>query len=126
MLEHKFTGPPFTVGIEEELMLVDAESLDLAQEIEALLAAVPGEFEGQVKPELMQAVLEIATTPCAGVAEAGEQLAGLRRTVSGCAEGLGLAVGAAATHPFALCTAQEIVDRPRYRCLLYTSPSPRD
>ena len=37
MLEHNFTGPPFTVGIEEELMLVDAESLDLAQEIEALL-----------------------------------------------------------------------------------------
>ena len=54
MLEHAFTGPPFTVGIEEELMLLDPDSLDLAQEIEALLAAVPPEYEGQVKPELMQ------------------------------------------------------------------------
>jgi carboxylate-amine ligase len=118
VLEHNFTGPPFTVGIEEELMLVDAESLDLAQEIEALLAAVPDRLEGQVKPELMQAVLEIATTPCAGVAEAGEQLAELRRAVIGCAEGLGLRVGAAATHPFALCADQEITDRPRYRELV--------
>jgi carboxylate-amine ligase len=118
VLEHNFTGPPFTVGIEEELMLVDAESLDLAQEIEALLTTVPGELSTQVKPELMQAVLEIATTPCAGVAEAGAQLADLRRTVSRCAESLGLAVGAAATHPFALCSEQEIVDRPRYRELV--------
>ena len=50
MLEHNFTGPPFTVGIEEELMILDAEAWALAQEIEALLAAVPTELEGQVKP----------------------------------------------------------------------------
>lgn len=118
MLEHNFTGPAFTVGIEEELMLVDGESLDLAQEIERLLAAVPQEFSGQVKPELMQAVLEIATTPCDSVAEAGEQLAGLRRMVIDRAEALGLYVGAAATHPFALCTEQKVVDRPRYRELV--------
>lgn len=118
MLEHSFSGPPFTVGIEEELMLVDAESLDLAQGIEPLLAALPADLEGQVKPELMQAVLEIATEPCDGVAAAGEQLAALRRVVGGCARELGMEVGAAATHPFALCSEQLITDRPRYRDLV--------
>ena len=61
MLEHEFTGPSFTVGIEEELMILDPESLDLAQEIEGLSKSVPAEREGQVKPELFSAVLEIAT-----------------------------------------------------------------
>ena len=41
MIEHAFTGPPFTVGIEEELMLLNQDSLDLAGEIEAILEAVP-------------------------------------------------------------------------------------
>ena len=50
MLEHAFTGPSFTVGIEEELMILDPKSLDLAQEVESLLDAVPDDWEGQVKP----------------------------------------------------------------------------
>ena len=57
MLEHAFTGPSFTVGIEEELMILDPDTLDLAQEIEPLLASVPPEWEGQVKPELFSAVV---------------------------------------------------------------------
>ncbi len=118
MLEHNFTGPPFTVGIEEELMLLDGESLNLAQAIEPVLEALPEQFSGQVKPELMQAVLEIATTPCQNVREAGEQLRGLRQMLIEVTDGLGLKVGAAATHPFALCRDQKIVDRPRYRELL--------
>ncbi len=118
MLEHNFKGPPFTVGIEEELMLLDGDSLDLAQEIDRFLEAVPEEVSGQVKPELMQAVLEIATRPCATVADAGAELASLRQVVIDTAAGLGLLVGAAATHPFALCADQKIVDRPRYRELI--------
>ena len=50
MLEHKFNGPPFTVGIEEELMLIDSDNLDLAQAIDRLLEVVPKGFAGQVKP----------------------------------------------------------------------------
>ncbi len=75
LLQHSFNGPPFTVGIEEELMILDGETLDLAPGLESILEAVPAEFEGQVKPELMASVLEIATTPCSGVTEAGDQLA---------------------------------------------------
>lgn len=118
MLDHKFNGPPFTVGIEEELMLIDADSLDLAQAIEPLLEVIPEKFAAQVKPELMQAVLEIATTPCANVREAGEQLRVLRQVVIDAAEPQGLLIGAAATHPFALVADQKIVDRPRYRELV--------
>jgi glutamate---cysteine ligase / carboxylate-amine ligase len=118
MLEHAFTGPSFTVGIEEELMILDPRSLNLAQEIEPLLAAVPEEWEGQVKPELFSAVLEIATRPCAGVNEAGEELAQLRGMVAGVAADQGLLIGAAGTHPFARWEEQAIVDRPRYRELI--------
>ncbi len=118
MLEHRFNGPPFTIGIEEELMLLDADGLDLANEIEAVLDAVPAELEGQVKPELMQSVLEVATTPCADVRSAGEQLRVLRHSVAEIAERRGLLVAAAGTHPFALWEDQKIVERPRYRELI--------
>ncbi len=118
MLEHAFKGPPFTVGIEEELMILDPEGWGLAQEIEQLLAAVPAELDGQVKPELFKAVLEIATRPCDGVRAAGRELAELRRAVLEITAEEGLTIGAAATHPFALCREQEMVDRPRYHELV--------
>ena len=120
MLEHNFTGPPFTIGVEEELMILDPDGWGLAQAIEPLLAGVPEQYEGQVKPELMKSVLEIATTPCADVGEVRAQLGELRNAVIGIAEGLGLAIGASATHPFALAADQEITDSPRYR-----EPRPR-
>ncbi len=118
MLEHSFNGAPFTVGIEEELMLLDPATLDLSQGIEAVLADVPEEHEGQVKPELFQSVLEVATTPCPDVATAAEQLADLRRLVGSIAKKNGMLVGAAGTHPFARCDEQAIVERPRYRELV--------
>jgi carboxylate-amine ligase len=114
-MEHRFTGPPFTVGVEEELMLIDAESLDLAQEIETILEEVPEELSGQVKPELMQSVLEVATTPCPDLRTPAHQLRELRAAVARVAESHGLMIGAAGTHPFALWEEQRIVDRPRYK-----------
>jgi glutamate---cysteine ligase / carboxylate-amine ligase len=115
MLEHNFTGTPFTVGIEEEMMICDSESLELSQSIEVILGDLPEDVSGEVKPELMQSVLEIATLPCADVAEAGEQLRKLRRTVREVAARNGLAIGAAGTHPAARYEDQLIVDRPRYK-----------
>jgi carboxylate-amine ligase len=115
VLDHKFGGTPFTLGIEEELMICDAETLELAQAIEVIVGDLPDDLPGEVKPELMQSVLEVATLPCAGVAEAGDQLRGLRRTVREVAAKNGLAIGAAGTHPAALYEDQLIVDRPRYK-----------
>jgi carboxylate-amine ligase len=118
MLDHSFNGPPFTIGIEEELMLLDPEDLSLAQAIEGVLERVPADCEGQVKPELMQSVLEIATKPCQSVAEAGEELSQLRRMMSGIVADLGLQFAASGTHPFALWEDQKIVERPRYEELI--------
>jgi glutamate---cysteine ligase / carboxylate-amine ligase len=115
VLEHKFGGPPFTLGIEEELMICDAETLELAQAIEVILGDLPEDLPGEVKPELMQSVLEVATRPCANIAEAGDQLRQLRRVVREVAARNGLAIGAAGTHPAALYEDQLIVDRPRYK-----------
>jgi carboxylate-amine ligase len=115
MLDHNFGGTPFTVGIEEELMICDAETLELAQAIDTILSDLPEGITGYVKPELMQSVLEVATLPCGGVAEAGQQLRELRRVVREVGGRHGLAIGAAGTHPAALYMDQLIVDRPRYR-----------
>jgi glutamate---cysteine ligase / carboxylate-amine ligase len=114
-MEHQFSGTPFTVGIEEELMLVEPESLQLQQGIEAILADIGEDRVGQVKPELMQSVLEIATDPCPDLDHAEAQLRELRRRVRDCAQRNGMLVAAAGTHPSALWEDQLIVERPRYR-----------
>jgi carboxylate-amine ligase len=114
-VEHRFTGPAYTIGIEEELMILDGESLELVNAIESLLEPVTS---GEIKPELMESVLEISTEPCRDTAEAGEQLRSLRRQVSQAAASKGLAIAAAGTHPFAMWEDQRIVARPRYRDLI--------
>jgi carboxylate-amine ligase len=115
MLDHKFGGTPFTLGIEEELMICDAETLELAQGIDVILGDLPEGVQGYVKPELMQSVLEVATLPCADITEAADQLRQLRRTVREVAARNGLAIGAAGTHPSAHYDDQRIVDNPRYK-----------
>jgi carboxylate-amine ligase len=118
-VEHRFTGPPFTIGIEEELMIVDRDTLDLASSIEGLLEVLDSvEKDGEVKPELMESVCEIATEPCRNTRDAGDQLRSLRRRVQQVANQRGLAIGSAGTHPFALWEDQRVVSRPRYRELI--------
>jgi carboxylate-amine ligase len=118
-VEHRFTGPSYTLGIEEELMIVDVETLDLVNSIEGLLKDLGNsQTVGEVKPELMESVCEIATEPCENTAQAGRQLDGLRREVQAAASAKGLAIGAAGTHPFAMWEDQRIVSRPRYRDLI--------
>src|SRR5918996_1847733 len=114
-MEHHFTGPSYTIGIEEELMICDARSFDLVNAIESLLEEAP---EGEIKPELMESVLEISTDPCANTVEAGGQLRALRRQVGEAAARKDLVIGSAGTHPFAMWEDQRIVARPRYRDLI--------
>jgi carboxylate-amine ligase len=114
-MEHHFTGPSYTIGIEEELMIVDGESFELVNAIESLLE---DEADGQIKPELMESVLEIATLPAPNTAEAGAQLRALRRRVRDTAALRGLTIGSAGTHPFALWEDQRIAARSRYRELV--------
>jgi glutamate---cysteine ligase / carboxylate-amine ligase len=114
-VQHRFAGHAYTIGIEEELMILDAESFELVNAIEALLEPAP---LGEIKPELMESVLEISTDPCANIAEVGEQLRTLRRQVAETARSKGMAIGSAGTHPFAMWENQRIVARPRYRDLI--------
>ena len=114
-MEQNFSPPPYTIGIEEELMILDGESLELVNAIESLLEPAPA---GEIKPELMESVLEVSTDPCANTAEAGAQLRALRRQVTETAASRNLAIGSAGTHPFAMWEDQRIVARPRYRDLI--------
>jgi carboxylate-amine ligase len=115
-MEPKFSGPSFTIGIEEELMILDSETLTLANAIEAVLEEV-GE-SSDVKPELLESVLEIATSPHPNTRAAGEQLRSLRQTVSEAARRRSLCIGSAGTHPFAMWEDQRVSSRPRYRELI--------
>jgi carboxylate-amine ligase len=114
-MRQNFTGPSYTIGVEEELMIVDGETHQLVNAIESLLEE--GD-DGDIKPELMESVLEIATKPHGDVLAAGDQLRALRRQVRERAGTRKLCIGSAGTHPFAMWEDQRIVARPRYRDLI--------
>jgi len=115
-MQAKFSGPAYTLGIEEELMILDRSTLALSNSIESILEAYEG--EGDVKPELMESVLEIAVGPCRDTREAGEALRALRHAVGEAADTRGLTIGSAGTHPTARWEDQRISARERYRDLV--------
>src|SRR5579864_3478747 len=112
--EHAFGkgGDPYTLGVEEEYMLLDSTTFDLVQHIDTVLAAVEGsELESIVRPELMQSVLEISTPVCKNISDVDHQLRKLRTAVTQIARELDLRVGSAGTHPFSLFERQRITVR---------------
>jgi len=120
VLDHAFgKSEPYTLGVEEEYMLLDPETFDLVQHIDTVLAAMAGhELEARVNPELMQSVLEVATPVCRTPADVGNHLRQLRAYVTGIAREKNLRVGSAGTHPFSLFERQRITARDRYRALV--------
>ena len=120
MLEPRFgSSEPYTLGVEEEYMLLDGETFDLVQHIETVLAAIHGhELEAQINPELMQSVLEIATPVCRTAGDVRRELVKLRGYVCGVARAKGMRVGSAGTHPFSLFERQRITAKDRYRQLV--------
>jgi carboxylate-amine ligase len=109
--------PEFTIGIEEEYLLVDHDSLDLAEAPEALMEACRAELEGQVSPEFLQCQIEVGTRVCHTIAEARDDLRRLRAGVSRHAARFGLAPIAVSCHPFADWKAQHHTDKDRYNAL---------
>jgi len=121
VLDHEFgkSEAPYTLGVEEEYMLLDGETFDLVQHIDTVLAAVSGhELEPRINPELMQSVLEIATPVCRTPSDVMSQLLKIRAYVSEVARGHNLRVGSSGTHPFSLFERQRITARDRYRNLV--------
>ena len=110
--------PAFSIGIEEEYLLVDRASRELASDPPPeMLSECQALLEGQVSPEFLRAQIEVGTTVCHSVADARAELSRLRRTVAGVAARHGLAPIAAATHPSALWHRQKTTDRERYTLL---------
>jgi carboxylate-amine ligase len=120
VLDHRFgDSDPFTLGVEEEYMLLDPESFDLVQHIDTVLDAVRGdELADRINSELMQSVLEIATPVCRTAADVMRELTTLRGYVRDVADGQGLRVGSAGTHPFSLFERQRITAKDRYHALI--------
>jgi carboxylate-amine ligase len=110
--------PSFTIGIEEEYLLVDKETRDLAQEQPAaLLAKCQEALPGQVSPEFLRSQIEVGTKVCRSIQEARADLIRLRSTVGSIAGEFGLAPIAASTHPFAEWSSQQHTDKERYNVL---------
>lgn len=113
-----FKEPSFTIGIEEEYLLVDRVSRDLVRDMPpALFEDAKRVLSGQVSREFLKAQIEVGTRIHTNFAEAGRELAGLRQTVADLASAHGLAMIAASTHPFAHWHLQETTDGARYQSL---------
>ncbi|MDX6474895.1 MAG: glutamate---cysteine ligase / carboxylate-amine ligase, partial [Gaiellaceae bacterium] len=103
MIEQHFgESSPFSLGVEEELMILDAETFAQVAAVDRILRGVEGmELPGSVKTELFASVFETNTNVCAAVADVDAALPALRRAAAEAAEKEGLAIAAAGTHPFA-------------------------
>jgi len=110
--------PAFTIGVEEEYLLIHPETRDLeADPPQSLLSACEERVGGQVSPEFMRCQIEVGTPVCTSVAEAGEEVARLRATVSEVARAHDLEMIASSTHPFAAWLPQKTTHRQRYEQL---------
>jgi glutamate---cysteine ligase / carboxylate-amine ligase len=116
VIESRFgESAPFSLGVEEELMILDASSHEQVAAVDRILRGVEGvELPGRLKTELFASVFETNTNVCASVDQVDEALPVLRRAAAQSAEREGLAIAASGTHPFARPEAQPIVKEERY------------
>ncbi len=104
----------FTLGIEEEYLLVDLDTCDLAEAPSELMQDCQSDLQGQVSPEFLQCQIEVGTRVCNNIAEAREDLKRLRACVSRHAAKYNLSPIAVSCHPFADWKDQRFTDRERY------------
>jgi len=112
------TEPPFTVGIEEEYLLVDLDTRDVNENPPPrLLRACTELGAGQINPEFLRSQLEVTTRVCHSVADARADLARLRAIIVDAAREYGLAPIAASTHPFANAMQQMPTEKEQFFAL---------
>ncbi len=104
----------FTLGIEEEYMVVDPHTRELKSHEQRIVNEGQKVIKDKVKAEMHQAVVEVGTDICNDVDEAYKDVSFLRKTIAEIAGGMGLWVGAAGTHPFSHWQSQLITDHARY------------
>jgi carboxylate-amine ligase len=114
--QHFGESSPFSVGVEEEVMILDAETLALAPKVDLLIAESEQlELPGRLKTELFAAIVELNTNTCDSVAEAHQALRELRRAAARISAENGLSIAAAGSHPFSDPEEQQIASDPRYK-----------
>lgn len=111
------TFPALTLGIEEEYLLVDRDSLSLAEAPAALMEACQNDLQSQVSPEFLQCQIEVGTRVCQTIADARDDLRRLRSTVSRRAAEHNLSPIAVSCHPFADWKQQHHTQKQRYNDL---------
>ena len=108
----------FTLGIEEEFQIVDPESRELRSHVSEFLDEGKMILGEQIKPEMIQSMIEVGTGICNNIQEARADITRLRSIISGLAGKTGLAIVAASTHPFSHWQDQKIYDDERYALLV--------
>lgn len=112
--------PAFTLGVEEEYLLVDKETRALVIDPpETLMQEAEEKCGSQVTSELLRSQIEIGTKVCQNVQEAREDLSKLRRSIIEVADRHGLAPIAASTHPFSEWSEQKHTQKDRYDSLTH-------
>ena len=107
--------PSFTLGVEEEYLLVDKETGSLVIDPpETLMSEAEEKCGAQVTSELLRSQIEVGTKVCKNIQEVHEDLARLRRNIIEVANNHGLAPIAASTHPFSSWTDQKHTEKDRY------------
>jgi glutamate---cysteine ligase / carboxylate-amine ligase len=116
VIEAAFGGtPPFSLGVEEELMILDAATFAPAGAVEVLVREAEAlELPGVLKTELHASIVEIATNVCSSVEEAVGSLRELREAADRIARANGLVIAAAGAHPFASLDSLPVVQEERY------------
>lgn len=104
----------FTLGVEEEYMVMDPVTKELKSHEQKIVHEGQKIIKDKVKAEMHQAVVEVGTDICKDVDEAHKDVSNLRRTISGIAASLGFEMGASGTHPFSHWQSQLITDHARY------------
>jgi carboxylate-amine ligase len=109
-------GTDFTVAVEEEFALIDAETLGLVNRFEEVQAAAAGsELEPHLVGELIASEAEIRTGKCSGFAEAAATMTERRSQLQAIVRERGISLGATGTHPWSRWQDQRIIDTPHYR-----------
>lgn len=104
----------FTIGVEEEYMVLDPETKELKSHEQKIVHEGQKVIKDKVKAEMHQAVVEVGTDICADADEAFKDVSALRKTILDIAGNLGFSMGASGTHPFSHWERQLITDHIRY------------
>ena len=106
-----------TLGIEEELMIVDASTRDVIADPDPDIFSEARERARphRVVNELLRSQIETNSKVCRSVEEVGQSLGETREALIAACRSRGARIIASSTHPWARWQAQQVTDKPRYR-----------